>query len=124
MRAIILALMVGMTIFQGIAMAGTLIDEVNDMRRKNRTAEIDITEIVLRHVSLGQTRNSVEKYLKSERFELYPQRDLPDGSQVTIAAYDMPSSHIFRFHDEIKIVLTFTNGEVASVRGDLIYRAF
>jgi hypothetical protein len=124
MRVIILALVVGMAMFQGVVMASTLVDDIKELQRKNGAVDIDITELVSRHISVGQTRNSVETYLKGERFKLYPQRDLLDGSQVMIAAYDVPSNHIFGFHHEIKIILTFTGEQVASVRGDLIYRAF
>jgi len=116
-------LMTGFIFFQGCAMAGDIVGDVKQVRHNNKEANIDVSDIVKRYISLSADRNTVEDYLKTQKFMLNNQPVASDGSQTLVAIYSEKSFLNVGFHDEIRVIVVFVSDKVDRTSGKLIYRS-
>lgn len=121
-KRFVFLLMAGL-IFQGCAMAGDIVGDVKQVRQDNKEANIDVSDIVKKYISLSADRSAVEDYLKAQKFTLNNQPISSDGSQALVAIYSEKSLLNFGFHDEIRVIVVFVNNKVDRSSGTLIFRA-
>lgn len=125
MRRMINVILAGFFIvFQGFAIANEIFFDVKKVRKSNKSAIVDISEIVNKYISFGAQKISVDSYLKKNKFALNYQPIAPDRSQTLVALYVEGSLLTsVGFYDEIRVIVVFENGIVKRADGKLIYRA-
>ena len=122
-KRFVFLLMTGFIFFQGCAMEAGIVGDVKQVRQGNKEANIDVSDIVKKYISLSADRIAVEDYLKTQKFELYNQPIALDGSQVLVATYSQKSLLNFGFEDEIRVIVVFVNNKVDSSRGMLFFHS-
>ncbi|MFN7882003.1 MAG: hypothetical protein ACK5PF_03180 [bacterium] len=113
----------GSYFFQGCAMAGDIVGDVKQVRQANKEANIDISDIVKKYISSSADRNTVEDYLRTQKFALNNQPVASDGSQTLVAIYSEKNLLNVGFHDEIRVIVVFVNNKVDRANGKLIFRS-
>lgn len=109
-------------------MSQTIINEVKLIRAKDKHANIDIKDMVIKHVPIGTPVAKAIDCLKQEGFEVTKGQmslsDKKEFDETFVGIYKMggPLS-FFGFQDEIRIFLDIKNGIVVNVLGKIIYRA-
>lgn len=122
-KRLIFLLMMGFIFFQGRAMAGDIVSDVKQVRQGNKEANIDVSDIVKKYISLSADRSAVECYLKTQKFKINNQPIAADGSQTLVAIYSGKSLLDVGFHDEIRVIVVFVNNKVDRSSGKLIFRS-
>lgn len=122
-KRLIFLLVTGLIFFQGCAMAGDIVGDVKQVRQGNKEANIDISDIVKKYIFSSADRNTVEDYLKAQKFALNNQPIASDGSQTLVAIYSEKSLLNVGFHDEIRVIVVFVNNKVDRASGKLIFRS-
>lgn len=113
-------------IFQGCTVSNNIISDIKQLRGKNNTANIDISNIARKYIAVGEHKSTVENYLMTNGFSLYYQSVAPDDTVSLVAVYDgsrIALIKFFGFYDEVRITIVFENNVVKSVNGKLIYLA-
>ncbi|WP_426167535.1 hypothetical protein [Pseudoduganella sp. R-34] len=110
-------------ICQGSAMAAEFVDEVKEFRSTNKEASADISEIARKYIAAGQSQETVEHYLKAQKFSLNYQPVAAGKVQTLVAVHAGKGADSIGFHDEIRVIVTFEHGVAKRVNSRLIYRA-
>ncbi|WP_158300659.1 hypothetical protein [Chromobacterium sp. ATCC 53434] len=124
MRKVLTAMVLSVfLLFHGCGVDDGIIGDVKQLRKVNRRAYVDISDIARRHIVIGGRKEAVEKYLTDRNFKLYYLPISANEKQSIGAVYIVRSSmNIIGFHDEIRVTVNFENDVVSSVDGRLIYR--
>lgn len=117
-------LTVFLALFQGPAMATTLVTDIEELRQRDKAADIDITAIVQKHIAPNTARKDVEHLLRAQEFTLHEQPEAADKTRTLIAVRkEKGVIASLGFHDEIRVIIVFDNDKVKQASGLLIYRA-
>jgi hypothetical protein len=103
-----------------------IVSEAREVRKTNRAAVVDISEIVKKYVKLGASREAVRVYLMNSGFSLSFQPIREVGKEVLIAVESPLNKTLFGFlgfEDEIKLIVEFNQGAVGAASGQIIFRA-
>ena len=109
-------------------MSQTIINEAKLIREKDKSAILDIKDMVIKYVPIGTPVAKAINRLKREGFEVTKGQlslsDKKEFDETFVGIYKMggPLS-FFGFQDEIRIFLDIKNGIVVSVYGKIIYRS-
>ncbi len=122
-KRFIFLMITGLMIFQGYAIAGGIVGDVKQVRQANKEENINISDIVKQYISSSADRNTVEDYLRTQKFALNNQAVASDGSQTLVAIYAEKSLLNVGFYDEIRVIVVFVNNKVDRVTGKLIFRS-
>lgn len=123
MRRFILAI-TGLIFFWSVnSLAGDLLSDVDALRKTNRSAVVDISDIVRKYIPIGCSSEYAENYLLRFKFRIYRDKNSKSGSQGFIAKKDGPKSFILKFHDEIRIIYDVEDGRVVKSSGKIIFRS-
>jgi len=105
-------------------MSSNFASEAKGVRQSNKDANIDISDLVTKHIPAGTTKEAVESFLQRNKFSLNYQPIAPDKSQTLIAIFAEKSLRTsFGFHDEIRVIIVFENGITKRASGKLTYRS-
>lgn len=121
-RSFLLLLITGLFSFQGFSMAEGIVSDIKKIRRSNADANIDVSEVVKKYISVAADKNGVESYLRAQKFQLHNQPLTSDGTQTLVAVYSDRYLNI-GFHDEIRVIVVFIDNKVVSTNGKLIFRS-
>lgn len=113
-----------LTLFQGPAMAANLVTDIEQLRQRDKAAQIDITAIVQKHIAPHTARKDVEHLLRTQEFTLHEQPEAADKTRTLVAIRkEQGVIASLGFHDEIRVIIVFDNDRVKQASGLLIYRA-
>jgi hypothetical protein len=124
MKKLLSVLLTGFCLmFFGFAAAQDIVTDVKKLRDTNKSANLDIGQVIERYIQVGATQAQVETDLKAMKFKLYYQPVAPDQTLPMLAVLDQTSLLSFGFGDEIRVIVFFEKGAVKRTSGMLIYRA-
>jgi hypothetical protein len=103
-----------------------IVSEAREVRKTNRTAVVDISEIVKKYIKVGSSLEVVRAYLLNSGFSLSFQPIKESGKEVLIAVEAPLNKSLFGFlgfQDEVKLIVKFNQGAVDAASGQIIFRA-
>ncbi|MFB0826322.1 hypothetical protein ACEU07_13665 [Chromobacterium violaceum] len=123
-KMLLLVIVILFYCFQGVAMAESIFEAVQQFRKENKEADVDISIIARRYISIGKEKREVERYFRQNEFVFNDLPVSPEGGDKILAVYVKKGlKSFFGFHDEIRIIVVFNEGRVVDVSGRLIYRS-
>jgi hypothetical protein len=109
--------------FQGCAMSSELINEIKQARERDKSARLDVSNIVRKHVKSGSSWSTISDRLVKDGFECYKRRSNKSDSnfQVYDCVMDFSKWYYFVFNDEIRLDIAVQNDTVVTSGGELIF---
>ena len=112
------------SILWGEAMSQTIVDEIQLIRKKDRSAVLDIGTVASKYILIGSSKKEAVKQLKDEGFEIYEVSPKSNhDEEILTAIRSINLSPLTGFNDEIRIVLRIKNDLVVRVTGKLVFRS-
>ncbi|MGC0155359.1 hypothetical protein ACPRNU_23100 [Chromobacterium vaccinii] len=124
MRTVLTAMVLSVfLLFHGCGVDDGIIGDVKQLRKVNGRIDVDISDIVKKHIAIGEKREVVERYLVRYKFRVHYVPILAGEQEAIVAVHIVESSrNILGFHDEIRVIVDFESSVVSSVSGRIIYR--
>ena len=108
------------------AMASDFLSDVKAATEKNRSPNIDISDIALKHFPLGSEQAPILKQLETMGFRCYTQKsqsDAPKAIDVRNCLLDMDKWYQFGFGNQLRLSIAFKDGKITDIKGRLVYKS-
>lgn len=105
-------------------MASNLVEDIKQVREGNKSATIDVSELVKQHIPEGTKRDLASNHLQQLGFSLHWTPNPKNATETLLAIYkEKGIKSQLGFTDEIRVVIEFKENAATSITGKIIYRA-
>jgi hypothetical protein len=117
------ALLLTVSLLCSTAWAQDLLRDAKAARANEKAAIFRIDDIVRRYIRVGESQETVERYLSGLKFKVDPpreQRGVRSSIMFAVATLRWP---LMIFDDEVRVIVDIEEGRVKDARGFVVVRA-
>jgi hypothetical protein len=108
--------------FNSMAAEINILDEAQVLRKKDRSANIEISQLTEKYLPKNMPEKAAIDYLSKLGFVIFVQKN-KSPEENSIAAVFSKTNSLTGFGDEIRIFVNFSNGKVKNSSGKIIFRS-
>lgn len=95
----------------------SFLKEITEIKEINKNGSIDISELMKKYIKQGSDINKAKIFLKDQGFEIIKD---PENNKKLVALLREKKSFLerpFGSHDEIRVIIDFSNDSVKDIKG-------